>query len=426
VARLARRRWRLLAALALAACAAVLAAPYGAAWYHWHAAVADMERYHTATARAHLDAYLAVWPRSARAHLLAARAARRAGAYDEAADHLQQSERLRQAPSEEVTLEWSLLRVAGGDLSQSVEATLLRRTEQEPAQAPLILEALTDAYAHTHRIPAAAACVERWVHLQPDNVQALFLKGDLVRQVRGVRRAVPTFRRVLELDPERDEARWWLALGLAQTGHYEDALAHLEHLRGQGHDDPELRVHVALCQKGLGRLAEARQTLDGLLAQHPGDALALRARGEVELAAGQAVQAESWLRRAARALPYDYQAQLLLYQSLREQARREEAATQKAVVDGLRDRYDRLNELTVRKMAERPRDPALACEAGTLLLSLGQDERGEGLLLTALVWDPGCRPAHAALADYYRRHGNAAKAAYHARLAQAATWGPAP
>jgi hypothetical protein len=144
------------------------------------------------------------------------------------------------------------------------------------------------------------------------------------------------------------------------------------------------------------------------------------------LTAGQAGQAESWLRQTVRALPYDYQAQFLLYQSLRQQGRQEEAAAQKTAVDGLRDRYDRLNELLGRKMAERPRDPALACEAGTLLLGLGQDERGEGLLLTALVWDPTYRPAHAALADYYRRRGDAAKAALHARQAQAAKSGAAP
>jgi tetratricopeptide (TPR) repeat protein len=423
--RLARRRWRILvlacAVLGGAAALAALAGPHLRAWYHWRAALADMERCRNAEARDHLDACLAVWPRSAAARLLAARTARRAGDLEAAAEHLQQCEGLDQSAAAEVTLEWALLHVAGGDLSTEVEKHLLTRAEKEPARAPLILEALAEGYTRMCRIREGFACVERWLALQPDNVQALLLRGNIWRQIRRLQKAVPDYQRVLELDPERDEVRWWLALGQLETGRYAEAQAHLEYLRDHGRDDADLRVRLAVCDKGQGRLEKARHALDAVLAEVPGHPAALRARGELELEAGRPERAEGWLRQAVGAAPYDYRAQFLLYQSLRQQEREEEAGAQKATVDSLKERNERLDELMTSKMSARPRDPALCCEVGNLLMSLGQSENGENWLLTALTLASDYGPAHAALARYYRERGDEEKAAAHAEQAQAAT-----
>jgi tetratricopeptide (TPR) repeat protein len=411
------RRRLLLILLLLTGCAVAFSARHLWAWYHWRAAQAEEARFHNAQARAHLDACLAVWPGSAPVHLLAARTARRAGAFEEAAQHLKKCEDLDPARADDVALEWALLHAVGGDLSETVEKVLLVRTEKEPAQAPLILEALAEGYTQQYRIRAASACVERWLTLQPDNVQALFLRGNISRKTTGLEKAVPDYRRVVELDAERDDARWWLALGLLQSGHYAEALEHLEHLRGRGQDDPELPVRLALCRKGLDQLDAARQDLDTVLAGHPGYPPALRAQGEVELAAGRPERAEPALRQAVAALPHDYQAQFFLWQSLRQQGRQEEARVQKKTVDELKDRTERLGELRLRGMAERPRDPALHYEMGTLLLNLGQAEDGEAALLRALSLAPDYAPAHAALAEFYRQRGDATRAAWHRQRA---------
>ena len=48
-----------------------------------------------------------------------------------------------------------------------------------PAQAALISEALAEGYQRTYRILDALACLNRWLEHEPDNPQALFLRGNV-------------------------------------------------------------------------------------------------------------------------------------------------------------------------------------------------------------------------------------------------------
>ena len=49
--------------------------------------------------------------------------------------------------------------------------------------------------------------VEECLAHEPDNVQALHLRGNIYRQLGSWTRAAPDLRRVVELAPERFEAR---------------------------------------------------------------------------------------------------------------------------------------------------------------------------------------------------------------------------
>jgi tetratricopeptide (TPR) repeat protein len=117
-------------------------------------------------------------------------------------------------------------------------------------------------------------------------------------------------------------------------------------------------------------------------------------------------------------LPHDYQVQFGLYQVLEDLGKTEEAKEQLARAQDVKDRRERLAEISQRKMSQRPYDPALHCELGTLLISLGYRELGAGWLHGALQKDPNYQPAHAALADYYEQEGDAEQAAYHRQQAQ--------
>jgi tetratricopeptide (TPR) repeat protein len=425
LAHLVRRPWLVLAVLVLGGGLAVLAGPHLVAWYHWRAAQADLERYHSKAALRHLNACLEAWPKSARTHLLAARAARRigafdeseqTGAFDEAERHLRECERLDPDTSAETDREWALLRATTGDLSEQVESFLLLQAEKKPDLAPLVWEALAQGYDRMYRVYEAFLCLERWLAREPDNVQALFIRGNVWRHMQKLHSAVPDYRRVVELDEEHDEARWWLALGLLEAGRYEEALTHLEIVRPRRPADGDVEVRLARCRAGLGQLADARKLLDEVLRDHPGHAMALRVRGEVDLTAGLPDTAVGWLRQAATADPYDYLTQFLLFQALRQQGK--DAAGPKARADSLKDSHERLSELMTSKMSAQPHDPALHCKLGTLLLSLGHRQLGERWLLSALVKDPSYQPAHVALAEYYQGRGDTEKAAEHRRQAE--------
>jgi predicted Zn-dependent protease len=414
---LLRRTWRLLALL-LAAGGLALAAPHLWAWHHLRAARADLARYHFAAARDHLGRCLRVWPDSAEAHLLASRAARQAGDLAGADRHLRQCQRLRPGTADEVTLEWALLRAARG-APEEVEEYLHRRAAQAPAEAPLIREALAAGYARGYRALDALAELEQWLKQRPDDVQALVARGNVYRKVSAAQSAAADFRRAVELDADRDDARWGLAVSLVEIGRYQEALGHLERLRPRRAGDPELLVRVARCLARLERRDEARRLLEEVLAAHPDDGPALTNLGQLLVQAGRLDEAEGVLRRAARGQPDSYAPHWALYDCLNKQHKDAEARAQLAVADAIKDRAERVAEITTRQLSARPHDPALHYELGKLCLEGGQPEVGETWLLSALRQDPNYRPAHAALAEYYRQRGDAERADRHRRLAEA-------
>jgi predicted Zn-dependent protease len=384
------------------------------AWYQFRAGESALDRYHAEEALHYLERYLWLNPNSVQAHLLAGRAARRMGDLEGAEAHLRTCRRLYPDKSDEIALEWALLRVTLGDLDEN-EAYLLERGTRSRRDAALVLEALAEGYTRLYRITDALRCLERWLEQEPDNVQAVFLRGNLWWQIQVPHRGVPDYQRVLEIDPERHEARWRLARCLVEGGGYDQALPLLEQTLNHRPGDPEALVLLARCEHMLGQPERARERLDGVLRDHPDHALALRTRGQLALLSGQPAEAEEWLRRGVAVAPTDYQVSWFLAEALEQQGKSTEAQVQREQANKWRDRRARLGQILSRLMAEKPHDPALHAELGGLLIELGNAREGEGWLLSALHLDPGYRPAHAALAEYYQKQGDEERAQWHRR-----------
>jgi tetratricopeptide (TPR) repeat protein len=413
-------------------CALVLAvaSPFLWASYHWFAGQADLGHYRNAEARRHLNACLKVWPwsRSVHAHLLAARAARRDGDFPKAFERLQEVQSTLGDHSSDTLLEWSLLHAAGGDLNKVERYLRESASVEDPETLPLILEALALGYMHLSRVAEAIQSVDQWLARDPENVEALFLRSSIYRQSGSWTEAAPDLRRVVELEPERPWARWWLAVALVSIGHYDEGVRHLEMLRQRTPkelDKMDVLVRLAICWQRMGRNREARELLDKVLAQRPDNGLALLTRGQIDQMNGQLPQAEKWLRHAAEVLPYDYKAHWALTECLRQQGKSEEAQTEEAYANRLKDRWERYSEITVHQLSQQPNNPALYCELGKLLLELGNPEGGKNWLYSALLLDPDYAPALNALADYYEKQGDSASAEDFRRQAQESTSQPA-
>lgn len=410
------RSWRALLILGIALVVGVLVAPHARAWYQLRCAQSALARYHPEEAAPLLASCLRVWPHDAQAHLLASRAARQSGDLDEADRQLRLCQSLLGTGSKEVALEWALLQAVGGN-SREVEAFLERRAEQNADLRPLVWEALIEGHTRVYRILDALALADHWLQVDPDNVRAHELRGLAYQHGKSASKGTEDLQRAIELDPTRDAARWHLVLGLLEMGSYGDALKHLDHLERRRPDDPEVSVRIARCHNLLGDATQARQILDAVLEASPEHGLALRTRGQFALADRQPEQAEGWLRRAAKVWPNDYQVHWFLYQSLQQQGKEEAAKAQLAVAEQIKERAERVGELSSRKLSERPLDPALHYEMGVLLVRNGNASAGKGWLLSALNLAPDYRPAHAALADLYRREGDETRAAEHRRRA---------
>lgn len=412
LARFATRRAAL--RLAVVALAVGLAAPHVWAWGQLRAARAALARHRPDDARAALGRTLKVWGGRPAVRLLACRAAWQAGDPDAARAELHAAQRLLGGATDDTALEWALVQAAAGEVRE-VEEFLQKRADADPAAGPAVWEALAVGYLRAYRTLDAMACLEHWLLRDPDDVRALELRGATFVAGKGVTRGVEDYRRALARDPDRPATRWRLAGGLLALGGYEEAAGHLEELARREPDEPQIAARLARCYNVLGRPDDARRVVSAALAAHPGDAACLRTRGQLALTARppDPAAAEPDLRRAVALAPDDYQGHNLLFQALQQQGKEAEAKEQLRVAEAVRDRAERIGELSSRKLAEFPLDPALHYEMGSLLLHSGQPDAAAEWLRNAVQLDPGHRPAHAALARYYAARGDRERADFH-------------
>ena len=403
----------------LAALLVGLAGPQVWAWHHLRSARSALGSYDPERARASLASCARVWGGRAEVRLLASRAARQAGDLEAAESELRECQRILGGATEETAFEWALTQAAAGNVRE-VEEYLQGRAGQSPGAGPLVWEALTEGYLRVYRTLDAMTCVSHWLKGDPDNVRALELRGRVYVTGKGVVRGADDYRRVLQLDPGREKTRWRLVVCLIDLGGYEEAAGHLEMFARTRPGDPDVAARLARCYVMMKRGDEARKLLDAALAGHPDHGPCLRARGQVALTSDppDLPAAEAFLRRAVAALPDDYQTNWSFAEALRQQGKADEAKAQLAHAEELRDRLERLGELRSRKLAEQPLDPALHYEMGVLLIRGDHPEVGAQWLASALQLDPNHKLAHAALADYFDRKGDKARAAEHRRKAE--------
>jgi len=380
-----------------------LATPYLRGWYHLRAARAALEAYHNPQAIRHLQACLRVWPENPEVLLLSARAARRAGAYEEAERGL---EKYRQARGVDDAGSFEELLLSTERAVDQVAALCRRRVGQDDPDSPLILEALTRGYLRQYRLGEAHMCIDLWLQKQPDNPQALCLKGQFhLDYERAPDRAVASYRRAVELDPEHEEARLGLAIVLLESKSFAEAGGHLEHLRRCQPDNLRVQVGVAQCRDALGDVDTALRLVDDVLARQPEYAPALSLRGQLALERGEYAEAETWLRHAVDRAPGDHPARYNLVLCLHHNGKEEEAKHHEEELRQWEDGVKRFNEIVTRDMLKNPQDPDLHFQLGRLLLRSGHPEEGLRWLHSALHLDPGYEPARRALKEYHEKVG---------------------
>jgi protein O-GlcNAc transferase len=406
-----RRSWLTIAAVALA-CG--LAAPQLWAWAHLRLAQAAVAASDTNAAQVSVAVCLGVWPDRVDVHLIASRAARQAGEFEQADRELRTCQKLNGGSSDEIAFEWALLQAAAGNVRE-VEDFLQAKVERDPRLGPIVWESLVEGYLRVFRTIDAMATVDHWLGQDPENLRALELRGMTFVIGKGVKRGSDDLRRVVERDPNRLTARAQLVRCLLDLGGYKEATTHLEWLARDRPDDPEVLARLARCRIMLDSREEARQALDAALAVDPDHGLALRTYGQLALLESQPAEAERWLRRAVASFPNDYQTQFMLVRALIQQGKQSEAVAQLRITEEVKDRAERVGELQSRKLGEQPLDPALHVEMALILFRTGQPAEAERWLFSALSLDPDFAPAHAALADHYERTGDKARAAEHRR-----------
>src|SRR5262245_42932662 len=388
------------------------------AGHHLRAARVAVERYHHAEAEEHLRVCLRVWPNDPEVLLLAARTARRRGAYPQA-DRFLEGYRAVRGSDDDFVLEQLLLWVERGKMDAGRDFLVSRVREGHPT-APLIWEALIRGFIRSFQVGDAEACTKEWLAKQPDNSEAHFLRGSVLELLERSTAAIDSFRKALELDSQRDDVRLRLAVLLTKRGRGTEAQPHLEYLWRKRPDDPTLGVSLALCRIQAGDDKQAAELLDRVLARFPAYTPALVERGRLALRASQPEQGVVWLQKAVRIDPSDYEAHYHLYLCLEASNQPEEAHAVQVRMTQVDADMRALRDVLLGKETRSPTDPSFYYRIGMIAQRAGNMDDAVRWFQKALVIDPEHVPSHKALAAYYERLGEVTQAAEHRRFVERA------
>jgi tetratricopeptide (TPR) repeat protein len=402
--------------LLLSAGGLCLVGPYCLAEYHLRQARQALVRQRYERALGELHEALRFRANSARLHLLAARVARQRGKFPVAWEHLRQCRDLQQRVSAELQLEEYLLRAQNGELEE-VYPYLAPHLVQDDEQAPLVLEALAHIYLFTYRFDLAWQCLQHWLQRQPENVEALFLRGTYYSLKLDFEATVADLRHVLELDPEHIPARLLLAQSLKESNHPLEAANEYAAVLGQDPENFTARLGMASHHLDLEQWSEGRALLEDLSREQPLNTEVMILRARAEAGEGRVGEAGRLLKEVLAINPGSHSAcyQLVLY--LHQVGDDRSVPHYEAMLNRIEKDQQRLLKITGQESELLSSSPALACELGEVCLRLGITQRGLHWLHTALRLDPQYRRAHEQLLHYYEGQGTEGEtqAAFHRR-----------
>lgn len=362
--------------LLIVACAGVYC--YGL--HHFHAAVEATRQFQLDQASRHLHCCLAVWPKSYRASLLAARICRLQGQLGEAQAYLAECRRIA-GMTEELEREWMLWSAEAGNFA-SLEPKL-RELADDSLDA---LQTLVSCLIKEARFHRAGHYLDRWVAAHPSG-KAYFLRGLVYENLGLAEYALNDYREAINLDAQRWEARLHMA-SLLMAKDPDEARNHLEFLKQSHPDKPDVWYLQGLDCLRRGQLEEADTHLARVLEALPNYGNALYQSAQVLLAKGKLREAEERMRQAVQADPDLPVAHYGLYLCLQNQAGREMDA--QLALSAYKDAVGRAPRLKVlmEKIEKEPGNADLLVEASELFLQRRQWQQHQRYLHKALQIQP--------------------------------------
>jgi predicted Zn-dependent protease len=377
----------------------------------------EVDRGHIHVAILLLDECLQRRPTHRQALLLSTRVARQSGHLETAENWLDQYWQLY-GDDEEVVFERLLLQAARGEL-EVTDPRLRERERQGGAVSRLIREACVSGLLSRFRWGEAGQLLTAWLADSPEDPWALYLMGRLQEHRDDLESAKEYYRRLVEQDPDHDEARQRLAQLLVQTRHGDEALPHVEHLLTRRPYQRDIQLLWGRTLILLGRLTEAQQVLDSILAEHPRFAAALAERGKVALFQEQPHQAIDYFALAVQNDPGDLAIRHQYATILAQNGQETEAAQQRQAIQQLEADNERIKQLIEGPLQREPNNANVHHEIGMIALRAGQIQEALRWFRSALRIDPQHVPTHRVLMVYYEESGQPALAARHRAYAHA-------
>jgi tetratricopeptide (TPR) repeat protein len=384
------------------------------AYYQTRQTKQALARHDYPAAWEHANKALKVRGRNPELHLLAARAARLTGKYEDAADHLQACFDSQGGTSEPLQLEHIMLKAQTGHVEEVFESLFVYVNEDRP-EAPLILEAICSGLLSQNLYGMATYCTQEWVKRDKNDSQALFMHGSCLAMQNAWDEAATHLEHAKVVAPERDDIKLVLARVYVEMKKYSEAAELFEALLAHGSDDPVIRTGLARCKVGLSDLEGARAFLDRQIDEDTSDADLLTERGKLAALLDRPQEAERWFRKALNNSPYHHDALFSLEQCLQYQGKHKQATEMGRRRSVLEEEEHRLMDLMQKLNTPTRPTPAVYDEIGQIYLRRGNTDFALYWLYKALTLDRSYEPSHKALVAHYEKMGDKQNAQQHRR-----------
>jgi tetratricopeptide (TPR) repeat protein len=253
-----------------------------------------------------------------------------------------------------------------GDVQQIL--TPLLSQHPEVAAAHRLLSA---TYYDIGAIDGAVHHLRQAADLEPTDPRPLRLLGLIYSDYELYDEAIPFYQESLRRSPnqpDRDDLLLELAKCFAKQRQYEEACSAL----GLRAPSPESEILRAECLLALGEQTVARQIVDSVLQEMPGNDAALLLSGTMFLEDGNTEAAMGPLTQAAED-PNNYLAHLNLSRALAQLGRDEEAIREQEAAETVRSLRKEFADLH-KEAWENPGDPDVRIRLGELAARLGRPD----------------------------------------------------
>ncbi len=395
-----------IAGIAIGLAVLILVVKFAIPAYHIRLAQRELANHGAAAAFEHLKQAQWYSPRSARIEFLLARAHRKLGNVKGMQDCLDRSQTLGYSVDAIRRERWMALAQAG-QLAESV-GPLRAHLAESSEDADEICEALVNGYLRNYDFSSAGSWLDAWEADFPNSAQPHYCRGLIWLHFFSPIEAAEAFRRVLEIDPTRSDARLELAEALARQHHFDEAIEHYRICCEQRPEDPRAMSGLAECRANRGENEQAGQLYREVLQRWPDYVPAIVGMGKQELAAGRAAEAVELLEPVLARQPHHKELRYALASALRAVGRNEEAEEHFAYVREANEALSRVQTLTEETLVH----PGVAeprYEIGTLLLKFGSPAEGIAWLESVLQVDPDHAATKKLLAEYYSGRGEPAR-----------------
>jgi tetratricopeptide (TPR) repeat protein len=303
---------------------------------------------------------------------------------------------------------------AGRGRYQGTEMALLAAITAGDGPDPQIDEALARVYLGTFQLRKAEAVLDRWAAEAPADPRPYLWRAEVDRRVQhGSDSLEADYRRALERAPQLPAARLGLADTLQTMRRYAEARSEYAAYLDLRPDDPAGHLGAAQSAHNLGDEVGTTQHLQRALSLNHGNAGALKLSAEIAVHRGDVSSALGYLDRVVAVAPFEVDVRYsrsLLYSRL---GRRDDAASEQAVVQHLRSEHNRLNGLK-ESLLRAPDDDGLKVEIGRWMLDHGHDEEGRRWAEEIVQRHPGHHLANQLLQKYHARRGKVGLANFYA------------